>query len=72
MIFHSLAEAIDTATPTSRAMWQMIGVLAELEKSFDLRTHTRRSESRAAPRREVWPQGETDAPADRPRAKTDR
>ena len=28
--FHSLAEAIDTATPTGRAMWQMIGVLAEL------------------------------------------
>jgi DNA invertase Pin-like site-specific DNA recombinase len=26
--FHSLTEAIDTATPTGRAMWQMIGVLA--------------------------------------------
>jgi DNA invertase Pin-like site-specific DNA recombinase len=25
--FHSLTEAIDTATPTGRAMWQMIGVL---------------------------------------------
>ena len=32
--FHSLTEAIDTATPTGRAMWQMIGVLAELEKSL--------------------------------------
>jgi DNA invertase Pin-like site-specific DNA recombinase len=31
--FHSLTEAIDTATPTGRAMWQMTGVLAELERS---------------------------------------
>ena len=34
MKFHSLTEAIDTATPTGRAMWQMIGVLAELERSL--------------------------------------
>jgi DNA invertase Pin-like site-specific DNA recombinase len=27
-------QAIDTATPTGRAMWQMIGVLAELERSL--------------------------------------
>jgi DNA invertase Pin-like site-specific DNA recombinase len=32
--FHSLTEAIDTATPMGRAMWQMIGVLAELERSL--------------------------------------
>jgi len=32
--FRSLTEAIDTETPTGRAMWQMIGVLAELEKSL--------------------------------------
>ena len=32
--FQSLTEAIDTSTPTGRAMWQMIGVLAELEKSL--------------------------------------
>jgi outer membrane biosynthesis protein TonB len=32
--FRSLAEAIDTDTPTRRAMWQMIGVLAELERSL--------------------------------------
>jgi DNA invertase Pin-like site-specific DNA recombinase len=32
--FRSLTEAIDTETPTGRAMWQMIGVLAELERSF--------------------------------------
>ena len=34
VIFQSLTEAIDTATPTGRAMWQMIGVLAELERSL--------------------------------------
>jgi DNA invertase Pin-like site-specific DNA recombinase len=32
--FHSLTEAIDTTTPTGRAMWQTIGVLAELERSL--------------------------------------
>jgi len=32
--FHSLTEAIDTTTTTGRAMWQMIGVLAELERSL--------------------------------------
>ena len=32
--FRSLTEAIDTDTPTGRAMWQMIGVLAELERSL--------------------------------------
>ena len=32
--FHSLTEAIDTTTSTGRAMWQMIGVLAELERSL--------------------------------------
>ena len=31
--FRSLTEHIDTDTPTGRAMWQMIGVLAELERS---------------------------------------
>ena len=34
MKFRSLTEAIDTETPTGRAMWQMIGVLAELERSL--------------------------------------
>jgi DNA invertase Pin-like site-specific DNA recombinase len=32
--FRSLTEAIDTTTPTGRAMWQMIDVLAELERSL--------------------------------------
>ena len=32
--FHSLTEAIDTAKPMGRAMWQMIGVRAELERSL--------------------------------------
>jgi DNA invertase Pin-like site-specific DNA recombinase len=32
--FRSLTEAIDTDTPIGRAMWQMIGVLAELERSL--------------------------------------
>ena len=32
--FLSLTEAIDTETPTGPAMWQMIGVLAELERSL--------------------------------------
>src|SRR5215831_642373 len=32
--FRSLTEAIDTATPTGRAMWQMVGILAELGRSL--------------------------------------
>jgi DNA invertase Pin-like site-specific DNA recombinase len=32
--FRSLTEHIDTETPTGRAMWQMIGILAELERSL--------------------------------------
>lgn len=32
--FQSLTEAVDTDTPTGRAMWQMIGILAELERSL--------------------------------------
>jgi DNA invertase Pin-like site-specific DNA recombinase len=38
--FRSLTEAIDTHTPTGRAMWQMIGVMAEFERSLiSERTH---------------------------------
>jgi DNA invertase Pin-like site-specific DNA recombinase len=32
--FQSLTEHIETVTPTGRAMWQMIGVMAELERSL--------------------------------------
>jgi Enterobacteriaceae phage serine recombinase len=32
--FRSLTEHIDTETPAGRAMWQIIGVLAELERSL--------------------------------------
>jgi len=50
-VFHSLTEAIDTATPTGRAMWKMIGVLAELERSLILiRANARQSEGREAER----------------------
>ena len=34
VVFCSLTEAIDTHTPTGRAMWQMIGVMAEFERSL--------------------------------------
>lgn len=34
VMFRSLTEAIDTATPTGRALWQMVGILAELERSL--------------------------------------
>src|SRR6266705_818730 len=30
--FRSLTAAIDTTTPPGRAMWQMVGILAELER----------------------------------------
>jgi Resolvase, N terminal domain len=32
--FRSLTEAIDTTTPTGRAMWHMVGIWAELERSL--------------------------------------
>ncbi len=32
--FKSLTESIDTSTATGRAMWQMVGILAELERSL--------------------------------------
>ena len=49
--FKSLTEAIDTETPTGRAMWQMIGVLAELERS--LITERTRAGVKAAKKRGV-------------------
>jgi hypothetical protein len=38
MAFRSVTESIDTATPTGRAMWQMVGILAELVKIADTGT----------------------------------
>jgi DNA invertase Pin-like site-specific DNA recombinase len=49
--FRSLTEAIDTDTATGRAMWQMIGVLAELERS--LITERTRAGVKAAQKRGV-------------------
>ena len=49
--FHSLTEAINTATPTGRAMWQMIGVPAEPERS--LISERTRAGVKAAQRRGV-------------------
>jgi len=43
--FHSLTEHIDTTTPTGRAMWQMVSILAELELS---QIHERTKAGRAA------------------------
>ncbi len=46
--FRSVTESIDTATPTGRAMWQMVGILAELEKSLiQERTKAGRAEAQA-------------------------
>jgi len=46
--FQSLLESIDTQTPTRRAMWQMIALLAELERSLIIeRTRARMKGARA-------------------------
>jgi len=37
--FHSLTEAINTATPMGRAMWQTIGVLAGFQKELSVPSH---------------------------------
>jgi len=47
--FRSLTEAIDTATPTGRAMWQMVGILAELGRSL-LQERTQAGRSAAVAR----------------------
>jgi DNA invertase Pin-like site-specific DNA recombinase len=49
--FRSLTEHIDTNTPAGRAMWQMIGLLAELERS--LISERTRARVKAAQRRGV-------------------
>ena len=70
--FRSLREAIDTETPTGRAMWQMIGVLAELERSL-ISERTRAGVKAAQrPGREIRTQAETYPAADHPRPEADR
>jgi len=69
--FQSLTEAIDTATTTGRAMWQMIGVLAELEQSL-YQSALIRSKGSAAPGCEIWPEGETNALPNRSRTEGNR
>jgi len=49
--FKSVTESVDTETPTGRAMWQMIGILAELERSII--AERTRAGMRAAKRRGV-------------------
>ena len=38
--FRSLTENIDTESPTGRAMWQMIGVLADYAERAVMRSHS--------------------------------
>jgi DNA invertase Pin-like site-specific DNA recombinase len=69
--FRSLTEVIDTETPTGHAMWQMISVPAELERSLTWRAQTRRREGREDRRREIRAQAETHTAAHRPRPEND-
>jgi DNA invertase Pin-like site-specific DNA recombinase len=61
--FRSLTEAIDTETPTGRAMWQMIGVLAELERSMII--ERTRAGMKAARARGITPDGNRPYPPSR-------
>jgi DNA invertase Pin-like site-specific DNA recombinase len=70
--FRSLTEAIDTETPTGRAMWQMIGVLAESRTQPYRRANPRRSEGGAAPGREIRKQAKTHTAADNTCPEVDR
>src|ERR1700683_3983619 len=63
--FRSLTEAIDTETPTGRAMWQMIGVLDGAGTQPYQRTNPRRGEGRAAPGRQIRAQAQSLTEADR-------
>lgn len=47
--FRSLTESIDSETPTGRAMWQTVGILAELERSL-IKERTRAGRSAAMAR----------------------
>ena len=69
--FRSLTEAIDTETPTGSAMWQMIGVLAELERSL-ISERTRAGVKDAKRRSEMLAQAEAHVTADHSRPEVDR
>ena len=56
--FRSLTEAIDTETPTGRTMWQLIGVLADLELSLIVERTKAGVIAARAPRREMRPEAE--------------
>ena len=71
--FHSLTESIDTATPTGRAMWQMVGILAELERSLiGERTKAGRTAAVARPWRKDGTKAKISHTIDHPRPKTNR
>jgi DNA invertase Pin-like site-specific DNA recombinase len=61
--FRSLTEAIDTTTPTGRATWQMIGVLAELERSLHHGAHPGWASRGQGAGRKTWLQAQAYAAA---------
>ena len=64
--FGSLTEAIDTTTPTGRAMWQMVGILAELERSLNSGAHPSGPRGGGRPWGQDGPQTQTIAATGRP------
>jgi len=67
--FKSLTEAIDTETPTGRAMWQMVEILAELERSL---IQERTKAGRAAAQARGVKMGLTDRATGHPCAQAER
>lgn len=70
--FRSLTEAIDTTTPTGRAMWQMVGILAELERSLDSGAYQGGPLGGGRPWRQDGSQAQTIAATNRPCPKAHR
>lgn len=69
--FQSLTEATDTTTPTGRAMWQMIDVLAELERSL-IAERTRACSRGSEAGREIRTQAQANLREDRARSEDDK
>ena len=67
--FWPLTEAIDTTTPTGRAMWQMVEILAELERSL---IQERTKAGRAAAQARGVKMGLTDRATGHPCAQAER